>query len=223
MIIKHPENKNIPALTCLWGEAFGDSEDFVRGFFRTGYAPERSLLAEEAGEVLGALYWFDCLWEGKKIAYLYAIATGKAHRGKGVCRELMSKTHEVLTQRGYSGSLLVPADAGLARMYEKSGYRPMAQPTKTRWEIPTAFEEISPEAYLRLREDLLPRGGVQHTLPALRYFATFGRFYRTPEGIFCGTPEAPAEHLPSSTGANAMYLSLDDEFMLPTWFALPLA
>ena len=123
MIIKHPEKENIPALTELWMQAFGDTREFIAGFFRTGFSHDRCLLAEEQGQLLAALYWFDCTWEGKKVAYLYAIATDESHRGKGICKKLMAHTHQVLKDKGYVGAILVPADAGLARMYGKLGYQ----------------------------------------------------------------------------------------------------
>ena len=123
MIIKRPENEHIPALTSLWMQAFGDTEAFVKTFFSTGFAFERSMVCLEEDAVVAALYWFDCLWEDKKVAYLYAIATDADHRGKGICAELMKHTHRHLQQAGYAGAILVPADEGLARMYAKLGYR----------------------------------------------------------------------------------------------------
>lgn len=225
MIIKHPKEENIPGLTHLWAEAFGDTAEFIKGFFCTGYSPERCLLAEEAGETLGALYWFDCLWEGKRIAYLYAIATGKAYRGRGICRRLMEETHRHLANNGYAGAILMPADEGLARMYGKLGYRQLDTPAEPgeNWKKPTFCDPITPGEYLRRRGELLPRGGVQHTLPAMTYFSTFGGFYRFPEGIFCGTPEAPAEWLPGGIGVAAMYLPFGEDPALPNWFSLSLA
>ena len=211
MSIDRARQEQLPRLTSLWQEAFGDSPEFIHGFFRTGFAPERSAVAEGGA---GALYWFDCLWKGKKIAYIYAVATEKASRGRGICAGLMVDTHKTLKEQGYHGAILVPGDAGLARMYGKMGYVecPVAGRCGHR---PLQTEEISAGAYMALRKHLLPEGGVEHTEPAFRYMETFLKFYRFPGGICCD-----GEVLPGGQGENAMYLPLDGSKELPAYFAL---
>ena len=225
MIIKHPETENIPALTQLWIQSFGDTEDFVKTFFATGYAPDRCMLCLEEDTVVAALYWFDCHWEGKKIAYLYAIATDQNHRGKGICTRLMRHTHEHLQQQGYAAALLVPAEESLEAFYGKMGYKSIAPADFSCDELPknTVFEKITPEQYLSLRQQYLPKGGVQHTLPAMGYLSAFANFYRFDGGICCGDPALPMEYLPGYPGDPAMVLSLDGTTELPSYFALSLA
>ena len=225
MIIKHPETENMPALTNLWVQAFGDTEAFVKSFFATGYSPDRSMICLAEDTVVAALYWFDCDWEGKKLAYLYAIATDEQHRGKGICSDLMQHTHQHLQEKGYAGALLVPAEESLENFYGKMGYQSIASPelfcddqTKT-----ASFEQITPEAYLTLRQQYLPQGGIQHTLPAMRYLATFAKFYRFPGGICCGDPSLPMESLPGYPGDPAMVRMFDGTTHHPTYFALSLA
>ena len=50
MIINHPQPGDIVGLRLLWQEAFGDSDSFLDGFFRTGFHPERCRLILEKGE-----------------------------------------------------------------------------------------------------------------------------------------------------------------------------
>lgn len=225
MIIKHPEKENIPALTRLWMQAFGDTEDFIKCFFATGYSADRCMLCLEENAVVAALYWFDCHWEGKKLAYLYAIATDEKHRGKGICTELMKHTHRHLQQQGYTGALLMPAEESLESFYGKMGYGCMTPPafSDAPLEKTASWEAISPEEYLPLRQQYLPDGGVQHSLDAMQYLSHFAKFYRFPGGICCGDPELPMEKLPGYPGDPAMYLSLDGADQMPTYFALPLA
>lgn len=225
MIIKRPEKENIPALTGLWMQAFGDSKDFIDGFFRTGFSYDRCLLAQAQGQLLAALYWFDCQWQDKKVAYLYAIATHESHRGKGICTELMKHTHRHLQKAGYSGAILVPADEGLARMYGKMGYIPCASQEMQNAKCKMQNEPISVAEYRKLQSDLLPPDAVVHTDAAFAYLQTFAGFYKTENGILCKTQEHIQEILPyTPTGKNrAMYLSLTEDKTLPAYFALPLA
>ena len=225
MIIKHPEKENIPALTALWMQAFGDTEAFIETFFATGYASDRCMLCLEEDSVVAALYWFDCSWENRKIAYLYAIATDKAHRGKGICNALMKHTHNHLQEQRYAGALLVPAEESLESFYGKMDYTSIAPSEFSCDELPkdSDFEKITPEQYLSLRQQYLPQGGVQHALPAMGYLSAFANFYRFDGGICCGDPALPMEYLPGYPGDPAMYLSLDGTDQCPTYFALSLA
>ena len=100
-------------LKDLWKLAFGDSDEVIEAFFRTAFAPERCRYLEIGGQTATALYWFDTQWTGQKFAYLYAVATHPDFRGQGLCRRLMEETHAILTEQGYDGALLMPAEAGL--------------------------------------------------------------------------------------------------------------
>ncbi len=122
MNIKSPVTQDIPALKALWKAAFGDGDEFLNIFFENAYSPDRSFCAEEKGEIAGALYWFDCEFEGEKISYVYAVATAKKHRGKGVCHKLMEHTHRYMRDNGYIGVVLVPGEKSLFDFYQGMGY-----------------------------------------------------------------------------------------------------
>ena len=113
----------ITKLKKLWKQAFGDSDAFIDTFFELAYSPDRCQYLTETGQLVSMLYWFDCTFKGKKIAYIYAVATHEAYRGKGLCRRLMETTHQRLKTQGYAGAILVPANEALFRLYEKLGYR----------------------------------------------------------------------------------------------------
>lgn len=163
MKIDHPATQDIPALRHLWTAAFGDTGEFLDSFFAAGYAPERALALYENGVLGAALYWFDCSFEGEKAAYIYAVATDPVYRGRGFCRSLMEKARELLTEKGYALSLLVPGNEGLSRMYAGMGYIPC---TRIREFSATAGGEALPlrqvcaAEYGPLREKLLPSGSV---------------------------------------------------------------
>ena len=162
MIIDHPGFEDIPALRALWKEAFSDTDDFLDLFFREAFAPERALAVKEGNAVLAALYWFDCICEKAPCVYVYAVATKKEHRGKGICRFLMAKLHQEMDSLGKS-AVLVPADEGLRPFYARLGYRNFGG----RDEIfchaegaPVAAEKLSADDYMQKRRQLLPSGGI---------------------------------------------------------------
>ena len=113
MIIDKPTSKEIPALRQLWKQAFGDTDAFLDSFFAHGFAFDRCRCVRIDGVLVAALYWFDCRWQGKKVAYLYAVATDMAFRGKRLCRMLMEDTHSHLQEAGYAGAALVPGSREL--------------------------------------------------------------------------------------------------------------
>ena len=126
MIIKAPQTSNIPALRALWKNSFGDTDAILDAFFQTAFSQKRSLCAIIKDEVVGMLYWFDCTYQGQKIAYLYAVATHKTYRGRGICHRLMDATHQLLKERGYVGVILVPEESYLFDFYRKIGYKTCA-------------------------------------------------------------------------------------------------
>lgn len=231
MIIDCPRAADLPGLRQLWQEAFGDTDALLDKFFRVAFSFDRSRCVRDGEEIAAALYWFDCDWNGKKIAYLYAVATAKSHRGKGLCRRLLENTHRHLASIGYSGAVLVPGSQTLAGMYEKFGYRCFCPVQKaTSAEILNA-ETISPEEYGGLRQACLDERAVLHSITALKFLDTYGSFYKTENGAFCGYWENESFHFEEILGhlpaqqevfTEAMYLSLDNTASLPEYFAIPL-
>ena len=166
-------------LKQLWQLAFGDGEEAIEAFFRTAYSPDRCLYLTEAGRVTAALYWLDCEYRGRKLAYLYAVATHPDHRGKGLCRTLMEKAHSLLAQRGYAAALLRPADTGLRRMYRNMGYKTATCISEFRCSAGEAIplREVEPAEYARLRRALLPEDGVLQEGVSIAYLASYARLY----------------------------------------------
>ena len=171
MTIEAPNPSLIPSMRTLWQEAFGDDETFLDTFFETAYSPARARCIVEGGEVVSALYWFDVSLDSKKLAYLYAIATRKSHRGQGLCRRLMDDVHARLKRNGYAGALLVPSEPSLFDFYAKMGYEPCA-PMQTvvcrASGEPIALRRVDGEEYGRLRARMLPLGGVVQEGESLR-------------------------------------------------------
>ena len=161
MTIDHPTE--LAGLRRLWQEAFGDSDAFLDIFFTQGFDPARSLCISENDTPVAALYWFDCSCNGRKIAYLYAVATARSHRGQGLCRRLMADTHKILANQGYSSAVLVPGEPSLFDFYEKMGYQTICC-TKaiacTAGDKSLPVATLSTDAYAAQRRRLLPDNAV---------------------------------------------------------------
>ena len=249
MIIKNPAPEDIPALRSLWKEAFGDTDAFLDKFFRVGFAFDRCQLLMASGQPAAALYWFDCTWDGKKVAYLYAVATKKAMQGQGLCRKLMEDTHKHLQGLGYAGAALVPGNEGLFSLYEKFGYEsfcPMTEHTITPEKASLSLSQISWQEYEALRKPLLPENALLQEGKTLEFLSTFAQFYQGENCLLCGYPEEDVFHIceyfgnedslpqiAATFGKNvtvrlpggnnsAMYHRLEDSSGLPAYLGLTL-
>lgn len=184
MKINHPCDKQIPGLRRLWKQAFGDSDEYLDLFFGTAFSPDRSLCAVEGETVAAAMYWLDSECCGKRIAYLYAVATDENFRGRGLCRQLTEEAHRILQARGYSGAVLVPAEPGLFIMYGKMGYRNCASVVE--WQVcadrPITLTALSKEEYAARRRERLPEGAVIQEGKTLDLLAGMAEFY-SGEGV----------------------------------------
>jgi len=249
MIIDFPRQEHIPGLRRLWKEAFGDTEEFLDAFFSTGFSLYRCRCIREGATPVAALYWFDCHWQDKRLAYVYAVATAQSHRGQGLCHKLMDTTHKILLQLGYSGVVLVPAKPDLFAFYEDMGYTCFGGIHQ--WSAiagdPIPLTELTHKEYTAARERFLPTDSVTQSGAILRFLATYARFYQGPDFLLCAAQEdgklicyellgntsaAPGilATLGKPTGTFrtpgtspfAMYRSLTDDSALPHYFAFAL-
>ena len=180
MIIDSPTPVPAPSLKRLWREAFGDTEEFLDTFFTTAFSADRFRCAMEDGEAVAALYWFDCLYEGGRIAYIYAVATAKSHRGRGLCRTLMADTHAHLSRLGYVGAVLVPCSKELFAFYGRLGYRTCScvrELCVTAGDRDIALRRVDADEYARLRRTLLVRGGVIQENENLEFLSAQAELY----------------------------------------------
>lgn len=241
----------VKALRRLWQEAFNDPDDFTNLFFSAGYSPERCHYIAENGVPVSALYWFDCSLNGRKIAYIYGVATLKSHRGKGLAGRLLKKTHEILRVQGYAGAILVPRGAALFDFYRQFGYETATTVSRFSCEsdgAPIALREITPEEYIRLRFSYLPEGGVVQEGQSIVFLAGYCRFYAgedfllvcedSPNGLWAqeflgNTQAAPGIlktlgfakgcfRIPDTQDDFAMWLPLQANCPQPAYFGLAL-
>lgn len=180
MIIDRPVPEQTGQLRALWKQTFGDTDAFLDSFFTHAFSSDRCRCVTEEGRVAAALYWFDCSCRGQKLAYLYAVATDKAMRHRGLCRALMENTHRVLKRAGYFGAVLVPGGEDLFRLYEKLGYKTatfIQTFTAEDGGKPLGLRRITKEQYALLRREYLPEGGVVQEGAALALLEAWSGFY----------------------------------------------
>ena len=91
----------------------------------------------------------------------------------------MKLTHEKLSERGYAGAILVPADAGLRQMYGNMGYVNFGgiREITVRAGTSCSIWQLSPEEYAAARRAYLPEGGVVQENGAIEYLAAGAKLY----------------------------------------------
>lgn len=179
----------------LWQEAFGDTDAFLDGFAATAYAPQRSRTVTIDGQLAAALYWFDCSYREKRIAYLYAVATAKAYRRQGLCHRLMNDTHRHLREQGYAGAILVPGSKALFDLYGGMGYHVCSDVASISCsgEGRVDCRTIDKGEYAVLRRAMLPPGGVVQEGENLDFLERQAQFYVGPDFLLAARREG--EHL----------------------------
>ena len=187
MIIKPPGGEEIPALRALWKEAFEDTDVFLDSFFESAFCADRCRCVTVDHTLAAALYWFDCEYRDEKVAYLYAIATLKSYRGRGLCRKLMDEAHSILKKAGYVCVILVPGEKSLFDFYGKMGYRVFSLVDEKH--IAASYQKIELKRidsleYGRIRRGLLPENSVIQEKECLDYLGAYAELYKG-EGILC--------------------------------------
>ncbi len=249
MTIDTPRAGDIPALRRLWREAFGDGDTFLDAFFATGFSPDRCRCIIEEGDASAALYWFDSRHTGRPIAYLYAIATARERRGRGLCRALMEETHRHLVACGYVGALLVPGEASLFDFYAKMGYRActaVGEITCAASPAPVSVRPLSGGEYAALRRAYLPPSGVLQEGESIAFLETQASLYAGGDFLLAARREGNALYglellgnaaaapailralgcatgrfrIPAGDTPFAMYLPLDPQHTPPAYFGL---
>ena len=197
MIFKHPDPEEILQLLSLWKKVFGEYDGFWELFLETAFLPDHCRCIVENRQVTAGLYWFDCFCQGDKIAYVYAVATDPAHRGKGLCRKLMADVHTVLKGREYDSVMLVPADAGLREMYRKMGYEDctcISGLACTAGETAAEVRNVDAEEYAALRREFLPEGSVLQEGIQLPFLAAQAQLFAGPDFLLAAYLEEDTLH-----------------------------
>lgn len=181
MKIDFPLPKQGKQLTALWQEAFGDTVEFIEGFFCTAFSPSRCRCITINRQVVAALYWMDVRLGEQRYAYIYAVAVTEKRRAQGLARTLLADTEAHLALRGYDGVLLVPGSESLRTMYEKLGYvtcTTVSEFSAAAGETPIPLQRITRDEYAQLRQAYLPDGAGVEGEESVAFLETIVFFYR---------------------------------------------
>ena len=143
---------------ALYNEAFpGEDERFTEALFALGYPKHLVAMGEgsELASMLFALPYQIVTKDGTKDAnYLYAVATAKAHRGKGYAKKLLKRT----AARGLP-VFLRPMSPSLFDFYRDAGFTPFSPYREWQGEAEdgdtAGFTVLSKEEYLAARDGFL--------------------------------------------------------------------
>lgn len=193
---------DLPAQRLLWKLAFGDDDAYIDNFYSSYYRPERVLVLEEEGQVRSMTAWFDTTFvvPGKgayRAAYLYAVATHPACRGRGLAGKLLADADAYFQTLGIPAVTTVPAQPSLHKFFGANGFgkcfrhfegalTPDVLPAAA---LDTLLSPAAPEEYAAARE--APLASIPHIAfpeDALRYQA--GCCALGKGGLFCADTSA---------------------------------
>ncbi len=210
MELRPVQKAELPRLTCLWQECFGDAPEEINRFWSALFGKIQVFAAWEKETPLSMLCALplslvDETGESFPACYFYAVCTAPKHRRQGICGKLMCFTEDTLKKQGIAFTCLVPAEESLFSFYERLGYQTAfyhkiytVSPKKDSVKI----TEIGPEAYQNLRQMQLYGAFADYDLPLLFWQQVIsqsggGGLYRmeTPEDVYCAVAEKHGESL----------------------------
>ena len=176
----------IPPLQALWVEAFGDPDIYV-GFFldrRFNDMTTFVYLVDNLPVSMAFVFDEELYYQGDylKAGYIYGVATGDHHRGKGYSTKVLKHIHTL-----YPTTFLVPATESLFEFYEKQGYKRAftikemqlslhkIEPSKVHYSL----VPISPEDYKNFRDVSFQREGyIRWSLPSIAYTLSENEYWK---------------------------------------------
>ena len=109
----------------IWALCFEDSAEYIDLYFTYRFRPGTMMVFEETdiSAMLSMLPLTLCTSrETYPAAYIYAVATHPDYQRRGICGQLLAKTHDYLKQQGVALSILVPSSKELFSYYRRYAY-----------------------------------------------------------------------------------------------------
>ena len=157
--------EHLPQMIRLWCSVFGDSEAYVRRFYRHWMPKAETVIAADGRNVTGMFHMLPaelhCGSTHCRCYYLYAGAVLPEYRRQGIFRQIITQILQKAAAEN-AALLLIPANDDLFRYYGKFGFRrtvcTAVCETETGCVSPQekpVLEELDAETYSALRSDFL--------------------------------------------------------------------
>ncbi len=158
-MIEFANESDVISITELWKEAFGDEYEDIKRYLDIYL--KYVLVYRENGKVMGMLSLLPVEKNGDKGRYIYAVATFKECRGKGISTKLLDYTKQFIKSANEKFCILVPASESLFEFYKKRGFKTVSCIKRAEFNIgdlnksDLSVEKITADEYAELRNKYL--------------------------------------------------------------------
>lgn len=189
-----------PALKALWRGVFGDTEEYIDGFFEKLYTPGMATVCLADGSIVSAAYVLrlgelvtDGRWMPCRVIYAYG--TDPDHRGRGFGGRVL---RDACARAASGGAAAVcPAEPSLYGYYADFGFSTFFAACERRCtdvgsQLSGSVTRVTVRGYAALREELLHgRVHIDYDMAVLEYQDSLcrasggGLYYLVSEGRRC--------------------------------------
>ena len=131
-MISFGEDKYIPTLKEMWKLCFQDEDTFIDFYFNEVYKNDETLVYLENGKPAAAFQMIPySLKNGTEIfqaGYISGVMTHPDFRRKGLMKKLLFASFDIMRERGFDYTFLIPQEEWLFGFYEKFGYKATESP-----------------------------------------------------------------------------------------------
>ncbi len=109
-------------MRAMWHEVFGDDIAEIDSFL-IGHSDAVPFLHKENGAVVSMLFVVPLQMWGKRVAYIYAVATQPEYRGRGLATKLLGEALRYAEGYGrFDVAALIPSSTESKMLYERLGF-----------------------------------------------------------------------------------------------------
>ncbi len=106
----------------MWHEIFGDDYSEIDAFL-VGHSDAIPLIHKEQGRVVWMLFVVPLQMWGKRVAYIYAVATREEYRGRGIASKLLAEALQLIEKSNhFDMAALIPSSTDSKRLYMRIGF-----------------------------------------------------------------------------------------------------
>ena len=178
---------DVPALSFLWQDVFGDPLSFTAEFYALLPSIGSAVVAEKGGKLVGAAHVIDGLelvGRRKKdvtAGYIYAVMVAAEYRSLGIGKALTTEIASLAKKRGAGLLCILPADAPLYGWYHRLlGFECVLH--RKEFELGCTARaqvtELDAAQYMQRREQLLQgKHYLRPTMPTMEFQRRFCKFF----------------------------------------------